>query len=146
MKTPKAYTLIELLITLAILSILAALVAGVVGGCTRSSGARVGTISKFSLTGNFHKSYEGEMIVGGLRIESGRNSSSAVANVWSFTVTDPEVVKQVEAAQDSGHRVKALYRQSTTHNPFAQDTSYIVYKIIDLDAPIKAEQDQSEHR
>jgi type II secretory pathway pseudopilin PulG len=133
----KAFTLIELLIVCALaFLLLAAVLTLFSGGCSRSEGNRVGTVTKFSYKGVFNstKSYEGELVMGGMRSSTtDKGVSTLTANVWDFSVVDPAVAKQIEALQDSGHRAKLHYTQSLTHNPFTRDTSYIVTSATDLD-------------
>jgi len=140
--TEQAFTLIELLVVCAILAILAAIVLGTAGGCSRSDGERVGTLTKFSYKGMFKstKSWEGEMVLGGVRQTA---NNGVTANTWDFSVLDGAVVKKVQAILNSGHRAKLSYHQTFTRNPFARDTTYIVTDAADLEAtnaPTKAEQ------
>lgn len=142
MKTKtSAFTLIELLIVLAILGLMGAIVFGAVGGCSKSDGNRVGTITKFSHKGVWHKTYEGELVMGGARnaLNSDGNSS-VVANIWTFSVIDPKVVEKIQALQDSGHRAKLAYHQTLMHAPWSRDTSYIVIDATDLDVSVSTYQ------
>lgn len=114
----KAFTLFELLISIAIIAILASFIGGLAGGCgTRSSGSRVGIVTKFSLKGFVTDSYEGELMMG---------NGNATA-VWAFSVdkSDADMVKKVEDAMRSGKRVEVKYRQARVKG-FTQDTSYTV--------------------
>jgi hypothetical protein len=93
-------------------------------GCSDnySNGSRVGTITKFSRRGFWCKSWEGEIVSGGLR----RNSEGgSEANVFRFSVEDDKtnILSIIGAAVDSGKRVKLDYRQTTYWEP-AYDTSY----------------------
>jgi hypothetical protein len=81
-----------------------------------SDGQRVGTIIKFSKKGVFCKTWEGEMLLGGLKRQSstdsaGNTNTSMVANVWRFTVEDERLVEPVQAALESGRPVTMGYRQ-----------------------------------
>ena len=131
----KAFTLIKLMVVCAIITLLYAITVGAGGDCSNADGARVGSISKFSHKGIFVKSWEGEMVLGGLRQQATDKGSTMVANVWDFTVIDPAVVKKIQALQDSGHRAKLTYRQTVLYNPFRRNTAYIVSDAADLDAP-----------
>lgn len=130
MKTRSAFTLIELLICIAIVGILAALVIGGTGGCSVSDGTRVGTITKFSKKGLMVKSWEGEMVLGGVRaaIQGG-----TVANNWQFTVLNSELAPKVEAL--IGKEVRVKYHQVWIHNPVTRDTSYEVLAIEEVNPP-----------
>jgi len=72
-----------------------------------SEGSRSGIVTKLSYKGIIWKSWEGEMVMGGMRQDEGGN---AVTNVFAFNV-DPACVREVQAAQDSGRAVKLVYRQ-----------------------------------
>lgn len=113
--------------TLALPLILAAL-----PGCTGcgdgySEGDRTGTISKLSRKGITFKSWEGEMVLGGVR--AGENGS-AVANVWRFHVPD-HLAAKVQAAQTKGAAVTLHYRQWMVP-PIDQDSEYDVTAIVEV--------------
>lgn len=113
-----------------ILLVLAVVVAGVPGGIGKgySSGARTGTITKLSYKGIFIKSYEGEMNMGGLRKKSNGNGNiTTVANTFSFSVNDPETVKIIEAALDSGEPIKLSY-DAYLVKPFGFETPFLITK------------------
>jgi prepilin-type N-terminal cleavage/methylation domain-containing protein len=119
----KAYTLIELLITLAIIAILAALVFGAGGGCSVSKGTRVGTISKFAEKGVFISSHEGELVMGGV-VSASKGGSAA--NVWRFSCLEKELWPTIEAAQLRNDVVALKYHQTFLYNPFIRSTSYLI--------------------
>lgn len=101
-------------------------------GCGEySDGDRTGTIQKFSRKGLFSKTWEGEMMLGGLVKKSSTSSdsdgnthttSSMVANVWQFTVEDPALIEQVKKAMEDGGGVRAHYRQEYLASPFRTET------------------------
>lgn len=114
-------------------------------GCGEySDGERVGTIQKFSRKGLVSKTWEGEMLLGGLRrkststTDSGGNShtsSSMVANVWEFTVEDPALVAKVKKLIDEGAVIRAHYRQEYMTHPFRTETGMFgPYFLISADA------------
>lgn len=134
MKT-KAFTLIELLIVCAIIALLAGIVVGSGGGCTRSEGVRIGTVTKFSYKGisAATKSWEGELLMGGLRQSVTADGVGTMANVWPFSVAggpDSPLAKQINDSM--GKPVKLHYRQSAFHNPAARNTSYYVTQVEDV--------------
>jgi len=130
MKPRSAFTLIELLICLAIVAILGTLVIGGMGGCSISDGTRVGTITKFSQKGMMVKSWEGEMVLGGVR---GAVQGGTVANTWQFTVLKSDLAPKVEAL--IGKEVKVKYHQVLIHNPVTRDTSYEILSIEEANPP-----------
>lgn len=133
MNMKKAFTLVEFLVVVAILAILASLLLGLGNGCSSSTGTRVGQITKFSFKGLTFKSYEGEMLLGGVRSAGERG---VVANVWEFSVRDRELAQQMEKLV--GKTVRVHYRQVLVHNPFRVDTSYTVTRVEEVND--KAEQ------
>lgn len=98
---------------------------GCIGGCgTYSEGDRTGTVSKFSKRGLVWDSWEGEMVLGGVR--AGENGA-AVANVWKFHVPN-RLAPQFTKAVESGQRVTLHYRQWVV-SPIDQDSDYDVTRI-----------------
>lgn len=129
MKHLKALTLMEVLVVVAILGILLSLIIGG-GGCTRSEGSRAGTITKFSDKGVFTKSWEGELVMGGLRRGS---EGQAVANIFRFTVVDQDVAKAIKEALRSGKPVELEYTQTLLYNPLVRDTTYTICKVTPIE-------------
>lgn len=121
------FTLIELLVVLAIAFIVLVMIAGAVGDIAgRSDGKRIGTLTKFSYKGVFVKSYEGELNMGGLRSRTDDNGNrSMVANVWQFSVTNPQIAQQLDNLL--GKEVVLKYHQS--FGGFSRDTSYDVVSV-----------------
>ena len=85
-----------------------------------SDGNRVGTVVKFSRKGVFCKTWEGELLVGGLkRVTTSstdgngnlHSSSSMALNVMEFTVEDLSLVKPIQDAMESGKPVRVEYNQ-----------------------------------
>lgn len=85
-----------------------------------SDGYRDGVIRKFATKGLIIKSHEGEMGLDGL--------SRSVNGVWEFTVTDSDIIKQIEKVP-SGAFVRLHYKQYFMNNPFYGDTPYRVVKV-----------------
>jgi prepilin-type N-terminal cleavage/methylation domain-containing protein len=137
MKKLTGFTLIELLVVCAIIAILAGLVLGAGGGCSRSSGTRVGTITKFSYKGIWKstKSWEGDMAMEG--IATGEDGKT-MANVWHFSVLDPKMATNIEALV--GKKVKARYEESFARNPLRRSTRYLVISVEEIGAKPKLEQ------
>lgn len=88
-----------------------------------SEGERVGTLFKFSRKGLFWKTWEGEVLLGGLR-----GSSGSTANTWEFSVRrqDAEqLVPALKAAADSGNRVRLYYSQALWSAPWYATTYFV---------------------
>ena len=85
-----------------------------------SDGNRVGTVVKFSRKGVFCKTWEGELLVGGLkRVTTSstdgngnlHSSSSMALNVMEFTVEDLSLIKPIQDAMESGKVARVEYNQ-----------------------------------
>lgn len=92
-----------------------------------SQGERTGTIVKFSHKGVFWKTHEGELNTGAVK-QVGKDG--AVTSTWEFTVTDPEVVRQVEEAQRKGGTYTLKYRQVMNPKPWNGSSGYYVTQIV----------------
>lgn len=92
-----------------------------------SNGSRAGTITKFSHKGIFCKTWEGELLMGGMRNNTdSKGNVTLSANVWAFSVTDPEIVSQVQAAMDEGRTVVLEYDQWVATPVCSAESQYIV--------------------
>lgn len=77
-----------------------------------SEGERVGVITKLSHKGLIWKSWEGSINQGGTRTEHDKDGNPmAVPNAMDFNVQDPELVKRLQQAAESGMRIKITYSQ-----------------------------------
>lgn len=106
-------------------------VLGLSGCLDVSEGERVGTITKFSHKGLACKTYEGELVMGGMRTVKSRNShgdtvTSLGSNVFEFTVEDATLVDQIKAAMETGQAVRLEYKQEMFYNPCRSDTGYFI--------------------
>ena len=93
-------------------------------GCGKfvySEGNRAGTVIKFSHKGIFCKTWEGELLMGGMKQNEDK---SLQANVFEFSVTDQEIVAKVNEALENGKRVALTYEQVVLPWVCSQDTSY----------------------
>jgi hypothetical protein len=93
-----------------------------------SEGVRVGTIQKFSQKGLLNKSWEGEMVMDGVKAHSSKNGV-AVTNIWRFSVLRSDVAKKIDDAVFQGGTVAVKYCQSIFKNPLVQNTSYEVIDV-----------------
>lgn len=118
MKSKSGFTLIELLIVIVIIGLLGSMIGGIGGiGCSGNSseGERTGQINKLAYKGVFGKSWEGEMLMGGIKQST---DGGVAANVWLFTVTGDENVKKADYAMKNGIRVTCKYTQPLFYNTF----------------------------
>jgi len=91
-----------------------------------SNGERRGTVVKLSEKGLIYKSWEGELLIGGVKQRSdGKGGSNAVLNVLAFNVQDREVLKQIEGALESGEEVKVKYKQWFL-SPITIESNYVI--------------------
>lgn len=120
------FTLIELMVVIAIVTILLAIIGGGVVGCNgvTSNGERTGYITKISYKeGIIAKSWEGEMVLGGL-------NNTAVANTWQFTVpSDMILLDRIKYASEHGIKVTIQYHQPFFYNIWSSRSGYFVKDI-----------------
>lgn len=95
-----------------------------------SEGTRVGIIYKFSKKGTIFKTYEGEMMLPGIR----NKSQSLSTNTFNFSVTDEELAKKLMESQ--GMEVELHYSYYNRPLPWRGDSyedekgQYIVDKLV----------------
>lgn len=95
-----------------------------------SDGVRVGVVQKLSSKGVFVKSWEGEMVMEGVRARQATpGAPGAMTNIWRFSVTDPAVAGKIIDAVFAGGAVQLRYCQSFLNNPIEASTSYRVTAI-----------------
>lgn len=90
-----------------------------------SKGERAGTISKFSHKGLVIKTWEGQLLIGGL---SGNQGSDLTTNAWDFSVYpgDQETREAIFSAMNEGYRVRMVYEQKLFVLRWRGDTEYFV--------------------
>lgn len=97
-----------------------------------SEGTRVGIIYKFSKKGTVFKTYEGEMMLPGIRNKNASGSLST--NTFNFSVTDEELAKKLMKSQ--GMEVELHYSFYNRPLPWRGDSyedekgQYIVDKLV----------------
>lgn len=127
----KAFTIVELVIVLVMIGMLALILAvpviSLCGGFGRgySDGERTGIVTKLSHKGFIWKSYEGQMNVGAFSVDAGGVMNS---KPWEFSVTDPEVVAEINKAAESGQRTTLVYTQYMI-NPAQISTPYVIVAV-----------------
>lgn len=94
-----------------------------------SEGQRAGQVVKFSHKGTIPgcKTWEGEMVMGGLRKQSG--AEDANANIFRFTVSTAEVIKQIQQKLETGETALLSYKEPYWNLPCTTDTGYFVTKV-----------------
>lgn len=120
----KAFTLVELLVVVAMTVIILGMAGGLLSTLfsNYSVGSRIGTVTKLSQKGVFHKSWEGELLMGGFgKDETGRT----VANIWRFSITDDKIAAKVQDVMDHNKPVKLEYNQGGLRL-WSRDTSYVI--------------------
>ncbi len=97
-----------------------------------SEGTRVGIIYKFSKKGTVFKTYEGEMMLPGIRNKSKNGSLST--NLFNFSVTDDDLAKKLMESQ--GMEVELHYSYYNRPLPWRGDSyegekgQYIVDRLV----------------
>lgn len=96
-------------------------------GCSYSDGSRAGVVSKFSHKGFVCKSWEGELVMGGMRNQLDQsNINTSVPNVFQFSVTDPKIVPLIQGKLDSGERAVLHYNQEILPPFCNRKTAYVI--------------------
>jgi hypothetical protein len=102
------------------------LVPGTIGLFQRTQsgeGTRTGVVVKLSFKGRLNRSWEGELMLGG--VQSGQ--------LWAFSL-DPadrgsaELAQQLQTAETNAKAVTLSYHQRF-NGPWSTDTNYLVYQV-----------------
>lgn len=99
-----------------------------------SEGIRIGTIQKFSMKGFMTKSWEGELVMEGVKLRAGAEGGTRGGNVWAFSVDDAAIAKVIDNATMTGGQVALRYCQNNPLNPlkgFAAQTSYRITQAVE---------------
>jgi hypothetical protein len=115
----KRFALISLLVLVA-----AWLIYYFICGLAYSEGTRSGILTKVSKKGFVFKTYEGELIIGGLNQGDG---ALMPATVFKFSVTDKPVYDKLEA--DQGKKVILHYKQVIKNFFWQGETDYFVHAV-----------------
>ena len=99
------------------------------GGCwNMGGGEKIGSITRLQRTGVFCKTWEGEIIRGGLNSGSG-----VVGNAFHFTVEDDELAQQAQKAMETQQEVKITYKKEGFSFCRSDSDNYFLAKIEPLD-------------
>lgn len=82
-----------------------------------SEGTRVGILYKFSKKGTFFKTYEGEMVLPGIKFK--QSASGLSSNMFHFSVSDEELANKLMESQ--GMELKVHYQQYNNALPWRGD-------------------------
>ena len=94
-------------------------------GCwDMGGGEKIGSITRLQRTGAFCKTWEGEIIRGGLNSGSG-----VVGNAFHFTVEDDTLAQQVQKAMEAQQEVKITYNKEALSFCRSDSDSYFLTKI-----------------
>jgi len=134
----KGVTLIELIVVLAIVSLLFVIIAGL-KGCSKSNGSRVGVVQKFSEKGIIWNTMEGELNIGGVS----NDGTATVANTWAFSIEkgNTEIIDVIDKAMSDGSRYRLYYKQKLWVPWWVAGTNYLVYKVEKVGIEQKAEKE-----
>lgn len=92
-----------------------------------SDGIRTGVVQKFSHKGWIFRNWEGELVLPGEKFRSDTNGLRG-GNVWTFSVTDKAVAKDLEMAASTGETVALHYCQVFVTFGMT-DTDYHIEKV-----------------
>ena len=99
-------------------------------GCwDMGGGEKIGSITRLQRTGLFCKTWEGEIIRGGLNSGSG-----VVGNAFHFTVEDDTLAQQVQKAMEAQQEVKITYKKEAISLCRSDSDNYFLTKIEPLNA------------
>ncbi|MDG1659167.1 MAG: hypothetical protein P8H56_11335 [Crocinitomicaceae bacterium] len=115
--TPKKKKRTLLLITSAVLLVVICIVVYFSYYFVYSEGSRVGILYKFSKKGTIFKTYEGAMVLPGVKSQKG---SSVYSNMFYFSVDDEKLAKKLIDSQ--GMELEVHYNQFNNGLPWRGDT------------------------
>lgn len=92
-----------------------------------SDGTRVGSLAKLSRRGYIFKTYEGQLMVGGMSDGTGTFNSTT----WDFSVhgSNKEAIDALNLSQRTGQRISVHYEEKFFQLPWNGDTKYFVVSV-----------------
>lgn len=100
-------------------------------GCwDTGQGEKVGQIIKLNRQGVFCKTWEAELIRGGLN-----NGSGAASTLFDFTIEDSRLVQEVQNALDGQYEVKIHYNMEWTTACRSDSAEHFLQRIERLSSP-----------
>lgn len=92
-----------------------------------SDGTRVGSLVKLSRRGYVFKTYEGQLMVGGMSDGTGTFNSTT----WDFSVHDSnkEAIEALNLSQRTGQRIAVHYEEKFFKLPWNGETKYFVVSV-----------------
>lgn len=121
---PKKNKLRRFLILSALVLVAVSVIYYFICGLTYSEGTRSGILTKVSKKGYLFKTYEGELIIGGLNEGDG---AIMPATVFKFSILDQKVYQQLET--DQGRKVIVYYKEVIKNFFWQGETDYFVYQV-----------------
>jgi hypothetical protein len=105
-----------------------------------SNGYRLGNLNKYSITGTFNKSGEGELNMGrdgAPLFKTDKKGNRSYTNPWRFSSSDINKFSNNFMGQFAGEYVVVQYRQDFGPSGFTQETAYNIVDIKKIDAANK---------
>jgi len=99
-----------------------------------SEGTRVGILYKFSKKGTVFKTYEGEMVLPGIKFK--QSATGVSSNMFHFSVSDEELAEKLMESQ--GMELKLHYLQYNNSLPWRgdsyenEDGQYVVDELVKI--------------
>lgn len=117
----------KFLVGLLLAGLLVLLVTFLLSQFSFSDGDRAGTITKFSRKGYIFKTYEGELLQGG--VTDGTGAFNAEKFLFSVSPGQDSVIHRIERALLNGRRVRVHYEEKYFRFFWMGDTKYYITEV-----------------
>ena len=129
------YKILGSFVGLVVVCVLLFLLSGLFPGIIYSDGHRSGTIYRVSYKGYCippfsYKTYEGELSLG---LNEQDAAGAVVARTWEFSVTDKNIITELEEAERLGKRVTLHYREYSLRGRYYGKTAYNILGVLSND-------------